>query len=76
MALITFDTAPNLPGTPDFNPNPPVSPGLFAGWQTITHTIILSDADHYTSAGTTAFYKADGTLYRNGCSTAIGQRFE
>ncbi len=76
VALITFDSAPNLPGTPDFNPNVPVSPGLFAGWQTITHTITLSDADHYTSAGTTAFYKADGTLYRNGCSTAIGQRFE
>jgi len=76
VALIIFDTPANLPGTPNFNPGVPVSPGLFAGWQTITHTITLSDANHYTSEGTTAFYKADGTLYRNGCSTSIGQRFE
>ncbi|MEP7308039.1 MAG: hypothetical protein ABJA98_21265 [Acidobacteriota bacterium] len=76
VALIVFDTAPNLPGTPSYDPHLPVSPGLFAGWQTITHTIRLGDADHYTSAGTTAFYKADGTLYRTGCSTAIGERFE
>jgi hypothetical protein len=76
VALIVFDTAPNLPGTPGFNPSLPVSPGLFAGWQIITRTVTLSDADHYTSDATVAFYKADGTLYRSGCSTSIGQRFE
>jgi len=76
IALILFDTPPNLPGSPTFNPNLPVSPGFFAGWSTISHQLQLSDADHLTSAGTNAFYKADGTLYRTGCSTAIAQRFE
>jgi hypothetical protein len=75
-ALILFDTPANLPGTPTFNPALPVSPGFFAGWQTVTHTIRIGDADHISSAGTNAFYKTDGTLYRTGCSTATGQRFE
>ena len=75
IALIVFDTPANLPGTPGFNPSLPVSPGFFAGWQTITHTLRLSDGDHATSAGTNEFYKSDGTLYRAGCSTADAQRF-
>ena len=66
IALILFDTPPN----------PPVSPGFFAGWQEVTHTIELVDAAHFTSSGTNEFYKADGTEYRTGCSTAVGQRFE
>jgi hypothetical protein len=66
IALIAFDTLPN----------PPVSPGFFAGWQEVTHTIELADASHLTSAGTNEFYKSDGTLYRTGCSTAVGRRFE
>jgi hypothetical protein len=66
IALILFDTPPNLP----------VSPGFFAGWQEVTHTIELVDASHFTSAGTNAFYRSDGTEYRTGCSTAVGQRFE
>ena len=76
VALILFDTAPNLPGSPEFNPGMPVSPGFFAGWQTVTHTITLSDAGHLTSAGTSEFYKSDGELYRTVCSTAAGRRFE
>ena len=76
VALINFDTPANLPGTPGFDPSRPVSPGFFAGWQTVTHTIRLVDADHITSAGTNAFYKTTGELYRSGCSTAAGQRFE
>ena len=75
VALILFDTAPNLPG-PGFDPTKPVSPGFFAGWQTVTHTVRLTDADHLTSTGTNAFYRSDGTLYRTGCSTAAAQRFE
>jgi len=66
IALILFDTPPSLP----------VSPGFFAGWQEVTHTIELVDSSHITSAGTNEFYKSDGTLYRSGCSTAVGQRFE
>jgi len=76
VALILFDTGPNLPGTPGFDPNKPVSPGFFAGWQTVSHTVQLTDADHFESTGTNAFYKANGELYRTGCSTAIGQRFD
>lgn len=76
IALILFDTAPNLPGTPTFDPTLPVTPGFFAGWATVAHTAKLTDADHLTSAGTNAFYKFDGTVYRTGCSTALGQRFK
>jgi hypothetical protein len=64
--LINFDTAPNLP----------MSPGFSAGWSIISTTIALSDADHGTSVGTNEFYRADGTLYRTGCSTAVSVRFE
>jgi hypothetical protein len=66
VALINFDTPAN----------PPASPGFFAGWATVTHSVELIDADHLTSAGTNAFYRSDGTLYRTGCSTAVGVRFE
>ncbi len=65
VALINFDTPPA----------PPVSPGFFAGWATVTHTVERIDRDHITSSGTNDFYKADGTLYRSGCSTAVGERF-
>jgi hypothetical protein len=64
--LINFDTAPNLP----------FSPGFFEGLSVVTHTLELTDADHGTSSGTNEFYKADGTLYRTGCSTAVARRFE
>jgi hypothetical protein len=74
IALMLFDTPPNLPG-PGFDPTRPVSPGFFAGWQTITHTVRLR-GDQFTSAGTTEFFRADGTSYRTGCSSAVGQRFE
>ena len=76
IALMLFDTAPNLPGTPGFDPAKPVSPGFFAGWATVTHTVELGDADSLSSAGTNAFYRSDGTVYRTGCSTAIGVRVE
>lgn len=66
VALILFETAPNFP----------VSPGFLKGWQTITHTVELSDPDHFTSAGSADFYDSNGQLYRSGCSTAIGTRFE
>lgn len=75
VALLLFDSPANLPGTPGFNPALPITPGFFAGWQTVTHTLKLRDANHATSAGTNAFFKADGTLYRTGCSTAAAERF-
>ena len=75
VALLLFDTEPNLPGTPTFDPTKPVSPGFFAGWQTISHTVRFTDADHISSAGTNAFYKANREVYRSGCSTATAERF-
>jgi hypothetical protein len=60
-ALINFTTVPGV---------------LEAGWQTVTHTVSLLDRDHLESAGTNAFYRSDGTIYRTGCSTATGTRFE
>jgi hypothetical protein len=76
VALINFDTPANLPGTPGYDPGLPVSPGFFAGWYTISHVSTLTDENHNTSSGTNAFYKADGTRYRTGCSTAESTRFE
>jgi hypothetical protein len=77
IALIVFDTPPNLPGTPGFNPSLPVSPGFLTGWSIVNHKVKLSaDGDQITSAGTNEFHKADDTVYRTGCSTAVGQRFE
>lgn len=76
VALIRFDTEPNLPGSPGFDPSMPISPGFFAGWATVTHTVELTPAGGLVSSGTNAFYRADGTLYRSGCSTATAQRFE
>ncbi len=74
IALVLFDTPPNLPG-PGFDPTKPVSPGFFAGWQTVNHTVRLNDAGDLESSGTNSFYKANGDLYRSGCSTATGQKF-
>ena len=73
---IAFDTAANLPGTPTFDPTARITPGFFAGWQVVTHAVQLVDADHLTSAGTNQFYRADGTVYRSGCSTATATRFQ
>ncbi len=70
IALITFDTPANLPGSPTFDPSRPVTPGFQAGWSTIDHTITFSSATTGTSAGTNAFYTLAGAQYRTGCSTA------
>jgi hypothetical protein len=63
--LILFDTAPNLPTTP----------GFFAGWQVVTHTVVVNGGE-LSSSGTNAFYRSTGELYRSGCSTATGRRIE
>ena len=76
IALILFDTEPNLPGTPTFDPTKPVSPGFFAGWQTVSQTVRFTADDRIASTGTNGFYKTNGELYRSGCSTATGQRFQ
>ncbi len=75
IAPVTYDTQPNLPGTPTFDPTRPAGPGFFAGWQTVTHTLQLK-GDELVSSGTNAFHRFDGSVYRTGCSTAVARRFE
>jgi hypothetical protein len=60
-ALINFTTVPGFQE---------------AGWQTVEQTVELLDHDTFASTGANAFYRTDGTLYRSGCSTATGRRFE
>jgi hypothetical protein len=64
VAMINFASAPG-PG-----------PGFEAGWIKVQHTVAVVDADHIESAGTNSFYRLSGEVYRNGCSTATGVRFE
>lgn len=64
VSMISFTTAPG-PG-----------PGFEAGWIKVQHTVRMIDADHIESAGTNSFYRLNGEVYRTGCSTAIGTRFE
>ena len=64
VALLNFTTAPG-PG-----------PGFEAGWMKVHHTVEVIDADHIESAGTNTFYRLNGDVYRTGCSTATGMRFE
>jgi hypothetical protein len=64
VSLISFATAPG-PG-----------PGFEAGWMNVQHTVEVIDADHIESAGTNKFHRLNGEVYRTGCSTATGTRFE
>ena len=64
VSMINFATAPG-PG-----------PGFEAGWMKVQHTVTMIDADHIESAGTNSFYRPNGEVYRTGCSTATGTRFE
>jgi hypothetical protein len=65
VAMILFTTAPGASG-----------PGFEAGWQTVDHTVEVIDSDHIESSGGNKFYRMNGELYRSGCSTASGRRFE
>ena len=51
-------------------------PGFETGWMKVQHTVEVIDADHIESAGSNSFYRRSGELYRTGCSTATGTRFE
>lgn len=64
VSMINFATAPG-PG-----------PGFEAGWMKVQHTVTVIDAEHIKSAGTNSFYRLNGDVYRTGCSTATGTRFE
>jgi hypothetical protein len=64
VSMINFATAPG-PG-----------PGFEAGWMKVRHSVTVIDADRIESAGTNSFYRLNGEVYRTGCSTATGTRFE
>lgn len=64
VTMINFATPPG-PG-----------PGFEAGWMKIHHTVEVIDPDHTESSGTNSFYRLNGDVYRTGCSTATGTRFE
>ena len=64
VSMSNFATAPG-PG-----------PGFQAGWIKVQHTVTMIDAEHTESAGTNSFYRLNGEVYRTGCSTATGRRFE
>lgn len=64
VSMINFASAPG-PG-----------PGFEAGWIKVQHTVTMTDADHTESTGTNSFYRLNGEVYRTGCSTATGTRFE
>jgi hypothetical protein len=58
-------------------PSPPgPGPGFETGWMKVHHTVEMLDADHIESVGTNTFYRLNGEVYRTGCSTATGTRFE
>ena len=52
-------------------------PGMYqAGWQVTTRTITMIDANHYTGSGAAQFYDVNRQLYRTGCATSTGERFQ
>ena len=51
--------------------------GLFqAGWQLITRTITMTDANHYTGSGPSEFYDLNRQLYFTGCASSVGERVQ
>jgi hypothetical protein len=66
VALLLFTTAPNFPATPGFQ----------AGSQRLDQTITVVDRDHFASEAVTRFFDVGGVKYREGCATAVGERFE
>lgn len=58
-------------------PNPPLNPGFQAGTQELTQNIELDEVlDEFKSDATTEFFDVNGNSYRQGCASAVAQRFE
>jgi hypothetical protein len=56
-------------------PSPPFNHGFLAGTQTLTQKIRFNNPDKFTSDATTEFFDVNGNSYRNGCASAVAQRF-
>ena len=46
-----------------------------AGWTLTTHDIVLSDANNFSSTGTTGFYDLNRQFLRMVCASRTGERF-
>lgn len=66
VSIIGFETPPT----------PPTSPGFQRGGQVISQIVTMTTTNSFTSTGGNGFYDANAQLYRSGCSTAVGQRFQ
>jgi hypothetical protein len=66
VALLLFGTELNLPATPGFQ----------AGSHRLSQVIDVTDPDHFTSDAVSEFFDVSGRKYKEGCATAVGQRFE
>jgi hypothetical protein len=66
--LATLSTGGNLGIT--------ATPGFQAGSQRLSQAIDVTDPDHFTSDAVSEFFDVGGNKYREGCATAVGQRFE
>ena len=42
----------------------------------LSQAIDVTDPDHFTSNAVSEFFDVGGNKYREGCATAVGQRFE
>jgi hypothetical protein len=67
IAFINYTTPPALPA----------SPGFTAGTQTISQEITFGNGlDEFTSDAKIQFADVTGVVYRQGCASAVGQRFK
>lgn len=64
VALILFETAPNLP----------VTPGFKAGGVLVNSSFTLTGPDQLAATASAAFYDAALAPYRTACPTIVGQR--
>ena len=66
VMLVHFDSTP-----------PPPAPPLKTGWQIVSQAIELTGPDTFTAEATSRFFDTAGQEYRpQGCSSAVGRRFE
>jgi hypothetical protein len=65
IAMILFDTPPAPP-----------APGFQTGWQIVTSTFDLTDANRLTLSATVQFFDINRNVYRSACPTGTAERFQ
>jgi hypothetical protein len=67
VTMINFDTpAGTPPGLPTFQ----------AGWMVGVQNVVLTGPDSFTMTGTTQFFNLNREVYRVGCASRVGERFQ